>query len=42
MSEETERNWFRRMVTVLMLAGFVVGVTPFVNKWISPSAQNRR
>jgi hypothetical protein len=42
MSEDTERGWFRKVATVLMLAGFCVGMTPFVNKWISPSSQTRR
>jgi hypothetical protein len=42
MSEQTERTWFRRVVTVIMLAGFCVGMTPFVNKWMNPSSQTRR
>jgi hypothetical protein len=42
MSEETERTWFRRVVTVIMLAGFCVGLTPFVNKMIWPQEKSRR
>jgi hypothetical protein len=42
MSEETERSWFRRVVTVLMLAGFCVGMTPFVKNFIWPQEKNRR
>ena len=42
MSEQSERTWFRRVVTVIMLAGFCVGMTPFVNKWIWPQEKTRR
>lgn len=42
MSEETERNWFRKVATVMMLASFVVGMTPFVKTWIYPSEKSRR
>ena len=42
MSPDTEQNWFRKVATVLMLAGFVVGMTPFVKSWIYPSEKSRR
>ena len=32
----------RKIATVLMVAGLCVGATPFVNKWISPTAQAKR
>ena len=42
MSQETERNWFTKFATVLMLASFVVGMTPFVKSWIYPQEKSRR
>lgn len=42
MSEDTERSWFRRVVTVLMLTAFVVGMTPFVKSWMYPQERSRR
>jgi hypothetical protein len=42
MSEESERGWFRKVATVLMLCGFVVGMTPFVKNWMYPQERSRR
>ena len=42
MSAETEQNWFRKICTVLMLASFVVGMTPFVKSWMYPQEKSRR
>ena len=42
MSQETERSWFLKIATVMMLASFVVGMAPFVKSWVYPSAQARR
>lgn len=42
MSAETEQSWFRKIATVLMLASFVVGMTPFVKSWIYPTEKSRR
>jgi hypothetical protein len=42
MSEETERGWFRKVATVMMLCGFVVGMTPFVKSWMYPQERSRR
>ena len=42
MSQETERSWFLKVATVMMLASFVVGMTPFVKSWIYPQEKSRR
>ena len=41
MSVESERSWFLRVVTVMMLASFVVGLTPFVKSWVYPTEKRR-
>ena len=41
MAEETERVWFVRVVTIIMLACIAVGTVPIVKNMIYPPQARR-